>query len=119
MTSNFDSEVYEQNKIEVAVLPEGSFFGELPTLLGIKVYFGLDVGARDKKAKGERLVRDGYEQSLIYELDKDTFLDICRDYPDFKTNVYIRGEIRVAYFKHLSQLRKGEFGYNMKILSIE
>lgn len=119
LTSNFDSAVYEHNKILVAKLPEGSFFGELPTLLGITVFFGLEVGARDDKTKGERLIRNGYQQSLIYELDKETFLDICKDYPDFKTNIYIRGEIRVAYFKHLNQLRKGEFGYNMKILQIE
>ena len=100
-------------------LPEGSFFGELSLILNIVVFFGLRVGERDEKVQGERIVRDRYEQGLIYELDKEAFLDVCLDYPDFKTNIYIRGEIRIAYFKHLTQLRKGEFGYNMKVLGVE
>lgn len=88
--------------IEVVKLPEGSFFGELPILLGITIYFGLRIDGRDPKSQGERIVRDQYEHGLLYELDKEPFLDVCRDYPDFKTDIYIRGEIRIAYFKHLT-----------------
>ena len=119
LNTNFDSKVYKQKMIEVVKLPEGSFFGELPILLGITVYFGLRIDGRDEKSQGERIVRDQYEQGLMYELDKDAFLDVCRDYPEFKTDIYIRGEIRIAYFKHLTQLRKGEFGFNMKVLEVE
>ena len=53
----------------MAVLPEGSFFGELPILLGITVFFGLEVGPKDPKVPGESLKRDGYENGLIYELE--------------------------------------------------
>ena len=47
--------------IEVVKLPEGSFFGELSVLLGITVFFGLKIDARDSKSHGERIVRDRYE----------------------------------------------------------
>ena len=119
LTRDIVSEVYPKTTLQVVTLPEGSFFGELPMILGINTFFNLMVGPKDKKLPGERLMRDGKEQSLIYELEDEKFKDICTDYPEFKTMVYIRGEIRIAYFKHLTMLRQGEFGYNMKILEIE
>ena len=60
------------------------------------------MGPKGEKAKSEKIVRDGYQQGLIYEIAGDTFKKICSDYPEFKTLVYIRAEIRIAYFKHLS-----------------
>lgn len=39
---------------------------------------------------------------LIYELDGDDFKSIVTDYPSFFTFIYIRGELRTAYFKHLA-----------------
>ena len=41
LTKEFESPVYGTTQLEVAVLPEGSFFGELPGLLGIAPVFGL------------------------------------------------------------------------------
>ncbi len=35
LTRTFESEVYGKTELDVAVLPEGSFFGELPGLLDI------------------------------------------------------------------------------------
>ena len=119
LTSDLVSDCYKRTRLEVATLPEGSFFGELPLLLGITVFFNLTAGPKDTKSPGEKIVRDRYEQALFYTIDKETLEEICSDYPEFKTMIYIRAEIRVAYFKHLNMLRKGEFGYNMKVLEIE
>lgn len=42
---------------------------------------------------------------LIYEIDADDFRSVMVDYPDFATGMYIRGELRTAYFKYLTSLR--------------
>jgi len=97
------------------VLPEGSFFGEMPVLMGINTYFGLSAVEKN----GVKFMKDGYEQIQLYACDKDIFKEICLDYPDFGNSVYIRAELRIAYFKHLASLRQGEFGYNMKVLDLE
>ncbi len=49
----------------------------------------------------------------------ETLKEICKNYPEFGNNVYVRGEVRTAYFKHLAMLRQGEFSYNMKVVEME
>ena len=57
--------------------------------------------------------------ALIYEIDAEGFLDLVNDYPAFGAHIYIRGEVRMAYFKYLTALREGEYSFNMKIIEIE
>lgn len=56
---------------------------------------------------------------LIYELDSEVFRGIVKDYPSFTAHLYIRGELRTAYFKYLTSLRQSEYTYKMKIIEIE
>ena len=118
LTKEFDSPIYGKTELDVAVFPEGSFFGELPGLLGIAPAFGLRSGEKRDK-KGEKLIRDGIEYNMFFAYDHSDLRDLCKDYPEFGTHVYIRGEVRTAYFKHQSQLRIGEFTYKMKIIHLE
>ena len=43
--------------------------------------------------------------ALIYELDGSNFREIMTDYPDYASDIYIRAEIRTAYFKYLTSMR--------------
>jgi len=96
LTREFSSDVYGTTQLECGILPEGSFWGELPCLLGITSYFSLKVNY----SRTEKIKIDGSEHCHIYYLEKEDFMDILADYPSFETSIYIRGEIRVAYFKH-------------------
>ena len=71
--------------------------------------------ARSKK----QIERDGCQMALIYELEADTFREIVKDYPKYSNNLLIRGELRTAYFKYLTNLKQSEFAYKMKIIEIE
>ena len=82
--------------------------------MGITAYFGLESSADQKKIN-----KSGAHSTQVYECDPGEFKEMCNDYPNFGIHIYQRGEIRLAYMKHLSQLRQGEYGYNMKILAIE
>lgn len=108
--------MYGSTQIEVVVLPEGSFFGETSVLLGIRSYFGMKTVAKDK---GDKYMLNGVEHTQIYELESSVFKELVQDYPDFANQIYMRGELRNAYFKHLALLRQGEFGYQMKVIEQE
>ena len=56
---------------------------------------------------------------MIYSINAEPFKELCKDYPDFSYHVYIRAEIRLAYFKYLAHLKQGEFSYSMKIIELE
>ena len=118
LTKEFHSPIYGKTELDVAVLPEGSFFGELPGLLGISPAFGLRSGEKREK-KGEKLIRNGIEYNMFFAYDHTDLRDLCKDYPEFGTHVYIRGEVRTAFFKHQAQLRIGEYTYKMKIIELE
>ena len=45
---------------------------------------------------------DGIEHAQLYELDMEVLSEICADYPQFKTQIYVRDEVRHAYFKHIA-----------------
>ena len=117
VTRDFVSSIYGKTQLEIVELREGSWFGELAGLLQTTAYFGLRAGKQ--KSKGEKLVLDGIEHAQLYELDMEVLREICADYPQFKTQIYVRDEVRHAYFKHIAQLKQGEFGYKMKILALE
>lgn len=104
------TKAYGNFSLEVAKLPEGSFFGELPLMLDITCYFQLNTGANKNEEE---------KMALVYEIDAEIFKEILADFPDFASSLYIRGEIRTAFFKHLAQLRQGEYSYNMKVVEVE
>ena len=51
MTRQLESPVYGDTTLEVVILPDGSYYGEIPVMLGIKSYFGLKTVT---KTKGEK-----------------------------------------------------------------
>ena len=116
LVREFESKAYGSASIDVSILPEGSFFGELAVILNLKAYFGLNAGSGRKKKN--KIVK-GAEMVFIYEIDAAEFIDILKDNPDFQSQVYIRAEVRMAYFKYMTSLREGEYAYNMKIIEIE
>ena len=85
------------------VLPEGSFFGELPVMLNIFCQFTLKTAP--KKSGKKQMLRQGHHMVLIYELESDVFRGIMTDYPQYASNIYVRAELRTAYFKYLTALR--------------
>ena len=96
--------------IEVAVLPEGSFYGELPGLLNIRTYFSLKTKFDESQYKDKttrQIEAEEYLGAMVYTIDIDPFKELCKDYPEFGSHIYVRGEIRTAYFKHMSQIRQG------------
>lgn len=70
ITKNIVSPAYGATQLEVVVLPEGSYFGELHAMLGIRCLFGLKTVV---KTKGDKHMVDGIENTMIYELDKNVF----------------------------------------------
>lgn len=100
-------------------MPEGSFFGELQCYLGIDAYFNLKTYSSKKQKQAEKIIHEGTEYCQIYELEVDKFKELCNDYPEFGSQIYVRAEIRVAYFKHECQLKVGEFAYKMKVMQVE
>ena len=121
LTQNYRSQTYGKFQLEVVELPEGSFYGELCILLGNTAYFNLQIGAIKSDKKDEELVttKNGVSMAMVYSIEASAFKELCRDYPEFGTNIYTRAEIREAYFKHLAYMRCGEFCYNMKVIEIE
>ena len=116
VTKDIKSSAYGDTQLEVVVLPEGSFFGELPAMLGIRSIFGMKTVI---KTKGDKHMVNGIEHTMVYELETEFFKELLNDYPDVKNSIYVKGELRTAYFKHLATLRQGEFGYNMKVVEME
>jgi len=47
LTKKFKSS-YGETQLEVAILPEGSFWGEINSLIGLKAFFGLQSIADSK-----------------------------------------------------------------------
>ena len=117
MQRQFSSPAYGLTTIDAVVLPEGSFFGEFPVMLNIKCFFTMKVAQKARSKK--QIERDGCQMALIYELEADTFREIVKDYPKYSNNLLIRGELRTAYFKYLTNLKQSEFAYKMKIIEIE
>ena len=37
---------------------------------------------------------------MFYVFESQELKDLCKDYPEFGTHVYIRGELRIAFFRH-------------------
>ena len=119
LTRTIDSKVYGQTELEVARLPEGSFFGELPGLLDIATHFGLKACQSKRKGEFSEVNRNDILYCEYYILDVHVLRALCKDYPRFCNQIYVRGEVRTAHFKHLAMLRQGEFSYKMKVLEVE
>ena len=87
-------------------------------LLNVVSPFNLKTGGQ-QNPKDEKIMRNGCEMALIYELEGDVFKDIAKDYPDFANSIQSRGEIRTALFKQKSQLSEAQFCYKMKVVDVE
>ena len=81
LTRDFYSDAYGNTRLECGILPEGSFWGELPCALGITSYFKLIVN----NSRTEKLMIKEREHCQFYVLDKEDFFDIINDYPEFGT----------------------------------
>ena len=97
-------------------MPEGSFIGELEVTLGTNSYFNLKTGENKRKDQDPTANNN---MAMIYSINAEPFKELCKDYPEFSYHVYIRSEIRLAYFKYLAHMKQGEFSYNMKIIELE
>ena len=62
ITKSFDSDAYGRTQLEVVILPEGSFFGELAAKLTAATQFGLKAGTQLNK-KIDKLYIDRIEHS--------------------------------------------------------
>ena len=105
-------------ELDIVKLPEGSYYGELSILLGTTSPFKLKMG-KNKKEDGETIVKNGHRMAMVYTLDGQIFKDLCTDYPELSSSIYVRSEIRRAYFDNLASLSKGEISYNMKVIEFE
>ena len=119
LTYNFKSLSHGRRELDIMRLPEGSYYGELCILLGTASYFTLKITPNYKNKREEPITKNGQRMSIIYSIDADVFKDLCKDYPEFSNNVYVRAEVREAYFKHMANKSIGEYSYNMKVIDYE
>jgi len=96
ISRDFNSKAYGHISLDVAELPEGSFIGELELTLGTNSYFNLKTGANKRK---DQDLTTNSNMAMIYSINAEPFKELCKDYPEFSYHVYIRAEIRLAYFK--------------------
>ncbi len=119
LTYYFKSEAHGRYELDIMRLPEGSYYGELCILLGTASYFSLKITPNHKDKKSEPITKNGQRVSIIYSIDADVFKELCQEYPEFSNNVYVRAEVREAYFKHMANKSIGEYSYNMKVIDFE
>ena len=89
------------HEFTIVVLPEGSFFGEVAAMLNTITIFGYKATSRTSQT--DKYMIKGHEFVQIYECHNLVFQDILSEHPDFANSVYIRGEMRLAYFKDIAE----------------